>query len=167
MMTIDFRPVSDEVYKITHSSTDFIAGEMWLGKGAAGPPLHIHPHQQEDLELVRGKMKIYRSGKWQIIEAPTRWIIPPGEVHTFKALPDSEAVMNFKVTPAGDFEGFLKDTEALIRIGKLTSYENLDGIIYSSMLVKKYKNTMRASQVPMRIVMLLAAGLGRFQGKRI
>lgn len=166
-MKIDFRPVSQELYHITHSTPELFEGEMWLGKGKSGPPLHIHPQQQEDLELVSGKLKIFRNEKWEVIEAGTRWIIPAGEVHTFQALPDAEATVNFKITPAGNFEGFLKDTEALIRSGKLKSYESLNGIIYSSMLVKKYKDTMQPALMPMKIAMFLATMLGRIQGKKV
>lgn len=164
---LDFRPVSDETYTITHSSDDKIEGEMWLGKGAAGPPLHIHPGQEENLELLKGKLQIFRNGKWEIIESGVQWKIPAKEVHTFKGVSDSEALVKFSITPAGEFYGFLNDTNKLIQTGKLKSYESLNGLIYSSMLVSKYKNTFRASQFHMRLIMGIATLIGRLSGRKI
>lgn len=164
---LDFRPASKEVYTITHSSNDRIEGEMWLGKGSAGPPLHIHPGQEENLELLKGKLQVYRNGKWEIIESGVKWRIPANEIHTFKGLSDSEALVKFSVSPAGEFYDFLNDTYHLIQSGKLKSYDSLSGLVYSSMLVSKYKNTFRASQFHMRLIMGIATIIGRLTGRKI
>ena len=82
---LDFRPVSQETYPITHFSDDRIEGEMWLGKGNGGPPLHSHPYQQENLELIEGKLQVFRNGNWEVIETGAKWSIPAQEVHTFKS----------------------------------------------------------------------------------
>lgn len=166
-MNYDFRPLSPEVYEIVESTSECLTGEVWLGKGTQGPPLHIHPHSQENLEVLEGKVSVYENGKWQVIKKGEKRSIPPGEIHTFRTVPDSDARMNFSFLPAHNFEGFLKDTEHLIRSGKLTSYQNINGLIYSSMLVKKYKDALRASQLHMRIIMNLAVVAGVLLGKKI
>lgn len=167
MMKFDFNPVSPEIYTLTHSSPDKIEGEMWLGKGNAGPPLHYHPKIQEDLELINGKLKIYSNGKWETITAGTKWTIPPNEIHTFKTVPDSDATVKFCATPALGFEGFLRDTQTLIKTKKLTSYESLNGLLYSSMLIKKYSDTLYPSQMSMKIIMNIANFIGKVLGKKI
>lgn len=166
-MKYDFRPLSQEIYTIEHSSEDLLEGEMWLGKGSEGPPLHIHPFSEERLSLIKGKLQIYRSGQWETIEAGTKWNIPPGEIHTFKGAEDSEATIKFSVFPPKGFDGFLKDTQALIQSGKLTSYKNLNGLIYSSMLVKKYGDTLVPSQFLIKGIMSIANFLGIISGRKI
>lgn len=166
-MTLDFRPASEEIYTITQSTPEVLAGEMWLGPGADGPPLHIHPQLKEELELLEGKLRIYKDGRWETIDAGTSWVVHPGEVHTFKAEPSAEARVKFRITPSGGFLGFLTDSHRLIQSGKMTSYESLNGLIYSSMIVKKYSDDFRAAQPGMRLVMSLANLVGRLSGKRV
>ena len=167
MIKFDFNPVSPEIYTVTHSTPDKMEGEMWLGKGNAGPPLHYHPKIQEDLELISGKLKIYRNGKWKIIAAGTKWAISPNEVHTFKTVPDSDATVKFCVMPALGFEGFLRDTQTLISSGKLTSYESLKGLLYSSMLIKKYSDTLYPAQRGLKIIVTIVNFIGKALGKKI
>lgn len=69
--------------------------------------------------------------------------------------------------PAGGFLGFLEDSYDLIQSGKLTSYESPSGIIYSSMLVRKYADDFVPAQRGMRILMSAANGMGRLLGKRV
>ncbi len=166
-MTFDFRPVSPEIYTITHSTAESMEGEMWLGKGNEGPPLHYHAHLQEDLELIDGKLKIFRNCKWEVIKEGTKWSIPPKEIHTFKTVPDADATVKFSVTPAMGFEGFLRDTQALIKSGKLTSYKSLNGLIYSSMLVRKYSDTLTPAQGSLKMIMSIANFMGKLTGKKV
>lgn len=166
-MKYDFRPLSQEVYTITPSSEERLEGEMWLGKAEAGPPLHKHPFSEERLTLVKGKLQIYRNGQWEIIEAETSWNIPPEEIHTFKGAEDSDATVKFSIIPPKGFAGFLTDTQALIQSGKLKSYESLNGLIYSSMLVKRYKDTLVPSQFYVKVIMPIANFFGIITGKRV
>ncbi|MCB0658754.1 MAG: cupin domain-containing protein [Saprospiraceae bacterium] len=166
-MIYDFRPVAQQVVNITHSSPEIIVGEMWLGKGQDGPPLHIHPALQEELEVISGKVEIYRFGKWEIITKGAKWTVPPGEVHTFRAVPDSEANLKVTGTPALGFEGYFKDTDQLIKSGKLTSFNNWNGIIYSAMLLDKYSDTMQPAQKSLKFVVRIAIFIGKIIGKKV
>src|SRR5690554_3561422 len=93
--------------------------------------------------------------------------IAPGVEHTFKAVPDTEARVYFRFSPPLGFESFLRDTEELIRSGKMVPYQSLNGLIYSSMLVRKYKDTLRASQKSVRMIMNLAVFAGTLMGKKV
>jgi len=166
-MKFDFRPLAQEIYTISHSSEERLEGEVWLGKAQGGPPIHIHPYSEERLTLVKGKLQIYRNGKWETIEAETSWNIPPGEIHTFKSAEDSDATVKFSILSPKGFAGYLADTEKLIRSGKLKSYESLAGLIYSSMLVRKYNDTMVPTQLHMKAIMALASLFGKITGKRV
>lgn len=166
-MKFDLRPVLQQVVTITHSSPEKIEGEMWLGKGQDGPPLHIHPTLQEELEVLSGKLEIYRNGKWEMVMAGTKWTVPPGEVHTFRTTPDSDATVKVCGAPALGFEGYFKDTEQLIKSGKLTSFTNFSGIIYTAMLLDKYRETMQPAEKGMKIILQIACFLGRISGKKI
>ncbi len=167
MRTLDFRPVAEETYSIHESTPDRLAGEMWLGKGNPGPPIHIHPELTEHLKLLEGKLEIYRDGAWSVIEKGYEWQVPAGVSHTFRATADSDALVWFSVEPAGGFLGFLEDSHALIESGKLKSYESLSGLIYSSMIVRKYADDFVASRRSMRLVMAIAGTMGRLLGKRV
>lgn len=166
-MVLDFRPVAEESYHIEHNTPEKLAGVMKLGKGAAGPPVHVHPHSAEKLELLEGKLRIHHGGTWKTIEAGATWEVSAGEPHTFAGHPDEGATVRFQVTPNQGFADFLQDTHELIRAGKLKSYESLDGLIYSSMLVKKYPQDFQAAQWPMRIVMNVASWVGKAMGRRV
>lgn len=167
MMKFDFHPLAPETYTISHSSPEKMEGIMWLGKGNAGPPLHYHPRTKEDLELIEGKLEIYRNGKWEIIHEGTKWIVPPNEIHTFRSVPDSDATVKFSVTPPLGFEGFLRDTQQLIDSGKLTAYESLNGLIYSSMLIKKYPETLCPARRSLKVIVSIANFIGKLSGKKV
>lgn len=167
MKKLDFRPAAEETYTIHEATPDRLVGEMWLARRNPGPPIHIHPRLTENLKLLDGKLEIYRDDTWKVIKEGYAWQVMAGEAHTFRATPDADALVWFSVEPAGGFLGFLEDTHALIRSGKLQSYESLSGLIYSSMLVHKYAADFVASQRSMRMVMALASAVGRLSGKRV
>lgn len=166
-MKFDFRPVAQQVVTIAYSGPEKIEGEMWLGKGQNGPPPHIHPSLQEELELISGQLVIYRKGKWETITAGTKWKVPPGEIHTFRTGPESEATIKVCGTPALGFEGYFRDTEQLIKSGKITSFTNLRGIIYTAMLLEKYADTMQPAQTSLKVVMGIANIIGKISGKKV
>lgn len=140
---------------------------MWLGKGQEGPPLHIHRGLQEELEVLSGKLEIYRNGKWEMITSGTKWTVPSNEEHSFRTVPDSDAKVRFRAIPALGFEGYFRDTEKLIKSGKLTSFKSLNGLIYSSMVTKKYSDTFYPSQMSMRIIISIGNFIGRLSGRKV
>lgn len=167
MKTLDFRPASDEAYTIHEATPERLTGEMWLGKGNPGPPVHIHPRLAERLKMLEGKLEIFAEGTWKVIEEGHEWEVPAGAAHTFRTPADSEARVWFSVEPAGGFLGFLEDTHALVQAGRLKRYESLSGLLYSSMIVRKYRGDFVASGRGMRMLMAAAAAVGRLLGKRV
>jgi quercetin dioxygenase-like cupin family protein len=91
--------------------------EMWMRADAAPIPMHVHPHQQERITVVRGALRS-QSGKRERLLGPGDEVVsPPGEPHTIAPAGDGEVEMLAELSPALSYGDFLERSFALDRAG--------------------------------------------------
>lgn len=86
----------------------FVIEHTHLAPG--GPPLHLHPHQDEWFYLLEGEV-VFRVGEQTLHLGPGESILAPRAIpHTFSSLRASSHML-IGFTPAGKMEQYFRDAE--------------------------------------------------------
>jgi quercetin dioxygenase-like cupin family protein len=91
--------------------------QFWMRADAAPPPLHVHPRQEERIEVVSGSVRSTSGGVERVLTVGETISTPPGEPHTVGPAGDDAVEMIVEFRPALGFEGFVERTFALDRAG--------------------------------------------------
>jgi len=101
--TILFKTVAAET-----AGNLFIIEHKNLGHG--GPPLHLHPHQEEWFYVIDGEV-LFQVGDTRRLLRPGESVLAPRAIpHTFVGSGPTPAHMLIAYTPAGKMEDFFRDT---------------------------------------------------------
>jgi mannose-6-phosphate isomerase-like protein (cupin superfamily) len=139
--------------------------EITLPPGAASPPRHVHPAQDEQWEVLSGVLSVWFDGGWRELRAGESLAIPKGAVHTLEnRSPETVRVRDTHV-PALDFEDYIEKLGRLAQEGKIGSSRRLSTLIYFSMVWREQRSQVAASPV-LRAAMWLLARAGRALGYR-
>src|SRR3954454_10234288 len=108
------------------SDTMSTGGELlrfafWMRGGASSPPLHVHPRQEERIEVVNGSVRSVSGGGERALGPGDTISTPPGEPHTIGPAGEDAVEMIVEFRPALGFEGFIERTFALDRAGHLNA----------------------------------------------
>src|SRR5690348_12328006 len=82
--------------------------------GFAGPPLHIHPHQQESYEVLSGVLDVFIDGQWREVGPGERVTVPAGAPHTIRNLHREEMRALNVHAPALDFPDYMAALHELV-----------------------------------------------------
>jgi quercetin dioxygenase-like cupin family protein len=105
------RGYSTILFKVLPRETSnglFVIEHMNLVKG--GPPLHIHPHQEEYFYVIEGEVRFAVGDKRLTLGAGDSVLGPRGIPHTFAAVEGKPGRLLIAFSPAGKMEQFLRDT---------------------------------------------------------
>jgi quercetin dioxygenase-like cupin family protein len=106
------------VEKPDDPETDPLHFEMWLAaEDSHGPMKHIHPEQDEFLEVVDGRLGVFHEGERTVYEQGERAVIPAGDTHRFWNAGDDELHLRGGVDPGLRTETFMRITYGLARDG--------------------------------------------------
>ena len=86
----------------------FVIEHKNLGHG--GPPVHIHPHQDEWFDVMEGEVLFQVGGERETLRAGESVLGPRGIPHGFMGAGEKPAHMIIAFTPAGMMEGFFRET---------------------------------------------------------
>ena len=99
-------------------STKDINGDLtvfeYTGNEKGGPPLHIHPHQDEIFFIVQGEYLFQVGDEKHNLKSGNTIFLPRGVPHAFAQLTD-KGKMFFLFQPSGKMEDYFR------MLGKLTS----------------------------------------------
>jgi len=90
-----------------------------LPPGAAGSPLHYHRRLHETFEVSCGSLEmiIGRGATWQLVRAGELVVVPPRTPHAFRNSSTDWVTFTSVVTPAAQFERFLRAWYGLAQAG--------------------------------------------------
>ena len=128
-----------------------------------GPPLHMHPWQEETFDIVSGTLDLFIDGKWREFGAHATVTVPKRKPHTLKNGHDDDVRFRVTLRPGGDFEGMMRTFCNLIKAGKLRDTKSLRALIYMSMVFAEHRNDVVLVRPPNVLVSVLA-GVGRLIG---
>src|SRR5215210_8683326 len=108
------------------SNTASTGGELlrfnfWMRGDASSPPLHVHPRQEERIEVVSGSVLSISGGVSRVLGPGGTISTAPGEPHTVGAVGEGAVEMIVEFRPALGFEYFMERTFALDRAGHLNA----------------------------------------------
>lgn len=130
--------------------------------GADGPPIHLHPEQEEFFNIIRGELEVYVKDRWRTLKAGDTVFIPKKTPHTYRSRHTEDCVFEYTLTPFRHFSEMMQSFEKLQNEGKLTGTD-LKSIIYLSMSFRKYKDEV-VSVSPPPFVISAMAGIGKLMG---
>jgi quercetin dioxygenase-like cupin family protein len=84
----------------------FVIEHEHLVKG--GPPLHLHPHQEEYFYVMEGEMVFQLGDSRRRLSAGDSVLGPRGVPHTFSSVGEKPGRMLIAFTPAGKMEEFFR-----------------------------------------------------------
>ena len=94
---------------------------FWMRGDASPPPLHVHPRQEERIEVVSGMVLSLSGGVRRVLGPGGTISTPPGETHTVGPAGQDAVEMIVEFRPALDFERFVERMFALDRAGHLNA----------------------------------------------
>src|SRR5947208_11205804 len=92
---------------------DSLRFNFWMRGGASPPPLHVHPRQEERIEVVSGSVRSVSGGVERVLGPGDTISSPPGEPHTVGPAGEDAVEMIVEFRPALGFEGFIERMFAL------------------------------------------------------
>ena len=150
-------------------ATDPLEFEMWLdAEGSHGPMAHVHPEQDEFLEVVSGRMGVSHEGERRECGPGEGVTVPAGDVHRFWNAGDSELHLRGGVDPGLRTETFMRITYGLARDGApVTPSGMLLNPLRLAVLLREFDDMLYLAALPVwlqRLGVALLAPLGRLAG---
>lgn len=168
----EFRPAVGMRFDFTKTAEDtggaFLEAEQIIAPYDEGPPVHMHPHQEDHYEVLSGTLDVYVDGELHRLQAGQSYTVPKGTPHTLKNSHGEEVRLINRHTPAMNFQSMMGTFHRLVRLGKVKSLppKDLSSVIYLSMLFMQYKQDV-VSVKPPSFVMAVMAFLGRRLGYKL
>lgn len=168
----EFRPaVGMRLHFIrTAEDTDgaYLEAEQIIAPFDEGPPVHMHPHQEDSYKVLSGTLDVYVDGKLHRLEAGQSLTVAKGTPHTLKNSHGEEVRLINRHTPAMNFQSMMATLHRLVTSGKVKKLppRDLSSAIYLAMLFIRYEQDV-VSVKPPNFVMALLAFLGRRLGYKL
>lgn len=161
--TLAFPDGSD--YTITASAAEtggsLVEMEILLPPNAVSPPLHIHPRQEEDYEVLAGSLDVHFEGAWMRLPEGESMTVPRGEPHTFRNSSGLRVRVRNAHRPALGFQDYLEEIHSLAQDGKIKSFTDASSLMQLARVFEKYEDTIVPARRGQRAVMGLFARVGR------
>lgn len=156
-MVVDGAPPEDP-------ETDPWRVTMIFAPGFAGPPVHVHPHQQESYEVHSGVLDVFVDGRWREFGPGESVTVAAGTPHTIRNLHAEELRAVNVHAPALEFPRYMAELHELVHTGKVRALPPKDprSAIYLSMLFTEHARTLVSVKPPQRLMRILA-----FVGRRV
>jgi len=131
----------------------------------AGPPMHVHHHQEEALTVTHGRIAYQRPGEAPHFAGPgERVVFRPGEAHKFWNAGADDLRCTGYVEPADNIEYFLTEIYASTRRMGGTRPNPFD----AAFLTTRYRDEFAMVEIPavvQRFVFPVQIAIGRLLGK--
>lgn len=142
--------------------------ESTYAPGSAEPPLHYHPVQAEDFQILAGEMTVHINGSTRVLKAGDKLAIPANTPHAMWNQGSQQAMINWQVRPALNMEQFFETIVGLAADGK-TNTNGVPGLLQISLLMNKFSGVIRLvkpAYTVQRIIFGLLSPVARLRGYR-
>jgi len=138
-----------------------------LPAGQKGPPRHIHPLQDENFEVIEGKLDLYADGKTIVLGEGQSFNVTANKAHTFFNPFDTEVKFRATYKPALNIDYFLGQSfDGLNRLSnpRKPSFQMIVDFDY---ILKQIPGQFVAAGVPTLVLTLFAAIGKRFNKPKV
>ena len=147
---------------------DPLVFEMTLAPDGHGPMRHVHPEQDEWLEVEAGRLGVWVDGRTHELTAEQQVTVPAGTPHRFWNAGDERLRLRGGVTPGLRTEAFMRVTYGLARDGDPVTPSGMPlNLLRLAVLLREYDDMLYLSALPVwlqRVGIRLAEPLGRLAG---
>ena len=155
-------PISGEriTFRQTAADTDgdLLVIDLELSSDGRVPGAHVHPHQEERFEVLRGVVK-FRRGRRTVVGRPGDIVVvPPGAIHRFANGGSGTARVRVEVRPALRMEELFETAVALAREGR-TNKRGMPHPLDLALFMSRFSSEVRAPLAPAGLVRALMAPL--------
>jgi len=125
---------------------------------------HIHPSQEERIEVISGTLTALLNGNIKILPTGESITIRPGELHNFWNA--SSEVVHFRVEhrPALNIHDFIETIGGLVKDGMIKYDNSFSDKLQMAVVVNRFKEIM-ILPMPQRFIIKLMGIIGEFLGK--
>src|SRR5438105_9017238 len=95
------------------SNGEVLSFNLWMRGGATPPPMHVNPHQEERIAVVRSRS----GGSDRVLSSGETVVSSPGQPHTVGPAGDEDVELVAEPRPALSYEQFIERSFALDRAG--------------------------------------------------
>jgi mannose-6-phosphate isomerase-like protein (cupin superfamily) len=151
------------------AESDPLEFEMWLAaEGSHGPMRHVHPEQDEFLEVVDGRLGVFHEGETAEYGPGEGVTIPAGDVHQFWNAGETELHLRGGVDPGLRTETFMRITYGLARDGAPVTPSGMPlNALRLAALLDEFDDMLYLAALPVelqRLGVAALAPLGRLAG---
>jgi quercetin dioxygenase-like cupin family protein len=100
---------------------DVLAFDFVMRAGAPVIPLHVHPHPEERITVVRGKFRSSSGAREQVLAVGDVVLTAPGEAHTIEPADGEDAEVRAELRPSLRYGEFMERNFALDRAGHINA----------------------------------------------
>ena len=141
--------------------------EVAASTEGADLPDHVHPGQDERIEVLAGAVRLRVAGDERVLEAGEAASVPAGVTHSW-ACAGEDTRVRVEVAPAADAETFLETMYGLSRDGK-TNAKGMPKPLQMAVLAHAHRREMAFAGPPVALQRALLGALapfGRLRGYR-
>lgn len=142
--------------------------EVLLEPNGFKPPAHVHPRQQQRVEVLDGSVGVQVGRRHAVVGAGARVVVPAGTAHRLWNAGDETAQIIVELTPALGFESLVETLVALAE-DRHTNAAGVPSPLQLAVIAHAHFDTARLAFPPalvQRVLLSLAAPLGRAIGHR-
>ena len=144
-------PLSGERFIFSQTTADtggeLLAVEFVVAPDGHVPGGHVHPVQEEQFEVVSGRMR-FKKGRKTILAGPgDTLVVPPVTYHRFANAGDGPAVIRVEVRPALKMEQLWETTVALAEEGR-TFRSGLPRPLELALFMREFEHEVQAPFAP-------------------
>ncbi len=135
--------------------------EIWLAaEGSHGPMAHVHPEQDEFLDVVSGRMGVTHEGTEREYGPGEGLTIPAGDVHRFWNAGDETLHLRGGVDPGLRTETFMRITYGLARDGAPVTPSGMPlNVLRLAVLLREFDEMLYLAGAPVELQRLGVATL--------
>lgn len=122
-----------------------LVGDLFARPGGRPAATHVHPHQEERFQVIRGSIRVQLDDDEMILGPGERCCVPRGRSHTWTNVGDEEAQVRVEIEPALRTEMFFETFFGLARDGK-TNRRGLPNLLSTAVIMREYEDEVRLAR---------------------
>ena len=140
---------------------------MTIPAGATTPPLHVHPTQTDEFEMLSGTLEVKVDGRWRTLREGDPLVVPPATPHAIRKRGGETAVVRNVHPPSGSFDRFLVRLGALTESGELRRIRSPRGLLTMALLFREHEDAQRLANPVARVAFAALARVAPLLGVRL
>jgi quercetin dioxygenase-like cupin family protein len=156
------------IFRKTAAETDgeLLEMEATYNPNSPRPPLHYHPYQEEQFEVLSGTFRVRINQTENVYETGDSFTVPANTPHWMHNVSEEEGRLRWQIRPAMKSQDFFATMWGLAAEGK-TNEDGVPNFLQLAVILREYRHEFRASRPPyalQRVLFALLAPIGRLLG---